>query len=236
MSVGQSACAVQFTSADYTMVQLRKDGPYFWVTWLTKLLTGENSCEWATWFKAHHESGSWKHAPSFFDLVRWQMDHTARLNETAGEWQGRGYTVYTENRNSFVLRGTSVTLGGKPDLVARRGETGVIVDVKTGRPSPSHSVQVLFYMYAVPRAIQQHEGIRFSGQVAYRDHVVDIPADAVDDDFIGTLSRVIRRLALSTPPKKSPILAECGFCNITTADCPERMVEGLPDEGDTEDF
>ena len=37
------------------------------------------------------------------------------------EWEGRGYTVYTENQNGFALRGRSATLGGKPDLIALRG-------------------------------------------------------------------------------------------------------------------
>ena len=26
------------------MAQLRRDGPYMWVTWLTRLLVGESSC------------------------------------------------------------------------------------------------------------------------------------------------------------------------------------------------
>ena len=31
-----------------------RETPYIWTTWLPRLLTGENSCEWAVWFKAHH--------------------------------------------------------------------------------------------------------------------------------------------------------------------------------------
>ena len=37
------------------MALQRSRGPYIWVTTLAKLLTSENSCEWAGWFKAHHE-------------------------------------------------------------------------------------------------------------------------------------------------------------------------------------
>ena len=33
----------------------RRDQPYIWTTWLPKLLTGENSCEWAIWFKANYQ-------------------------------------------------------------------------------------------------------------------------------------------------------------------------------------
>ena len=28
------------------MAQLRATGPYIWVTWLPRLLSGEGSCEW----------------------------------------------------------------------------------------------------------------------------------------------------------------------------------------------
>ena len=51
--------------------------PYIWVTWLTKLLVGENSCEWAAWFRAHHESWSYDKVPSTFDATTWQLNHTA---------------------------------------------------------------------------------------------------------------------------------------------------------------
>ncbi len=59
------------------------------------------------------------------------------------------------------------TLGGQPDLIARKGDAGTIIDVKTGKPGVAHVVQVMLYMYAVPRAIRQHQGVVFDGQVAY---------------------------------------------------------------------
>ena len=34
------------------MALLRAGGLYIWVTWLTKLLSDENSCEWAAWFRS----------------------------------------------------------------------------------------------------------------------------------------------------------------------------------------
>ena len=103
------------------MAVLRSGGPYIWVTWLTRLLVGENSCEWAAWFRAQHEGWSWAKAPSGFDLVGWQLAHTAGVNENRCLWEERGYTVYTESQNSFALRGRTATLGGKPDLVAPQG-------------------------------------------------------------------------------------------------------------------
>ena len=162
------------------------------MTWLTKLLSGENSCEWATWFRARHESGSWEQVPGDFDRA------------------GR--------QNHFALRGGAGTLGGQPDLVARMGETGAIIDAKTGKPSPSHLAQVILYMYAVPRAIGRRQGVVFDGQVACADYVVDIPASAVDDRFMERLSQLIGRLASDAPVRKIPSPGECRFCPITAGE------------------
>ena len=100
---------------------LLRDSPYIWVTWLTKLLAGENSCEWAAWFRSQHEGWSWEKVAGTFDLVGWQLKHTARLNESREHWEERGYTVFTENQNRFTLRGKTASLGGKPDLIRPEG-------------------------------------------------------------------------------------------------------------------
>jgi hypothetical protein len=218
------------------MAQLRATGPYIWVTWLPRLLSGGSSCEWSSWFKAQHEGGSWARAPSAFDQVSWQMAHTAAINESRRRWEERGYTVFTENQNWFCLGGRSAALGGKPDLIARRGDAGTIIDVKTGRPSPAHSVQVMLYMYAVPRVLRQYHGVTFDGVVAYGDHQVAIPAAAVDETFIGNLAELVQRLSAGAPARRVPSPRECGFCDITSADCPERVVEDAMAEGVTEDF
>ena len=145
------------------MARLRRDGPYFWVTWLTKLLAGENSCEWAAWFRARHESGSWEQVPGDFDRAGWQMAHTAMVNEARESWEALSCEVFTERQNGFSLRGDAGTLGGRPDLIARRGDSGTVIDVKTGKPGPSHIVQVMVYMYAVPWAMGRHRGVVFNG-------------------------------------------------------------------------
>ena len=197
---------------------------------------GGESCEWAAWFRAQHEGWSWAKAPSGFDLVGWQLAHTAGVNECRAEWEERGHTVYTENQNSFALRGRTATLGGKADLIAREGESGLIIDVKTGSPSPAHSVQVMLYMYAVPRAMGRHHGVAFDGRVAYGDHEVPVPATAVNETFIRNLSRLVRRLSAEAPSRRVPSPRECGFCDISSVDCPERVVGDAVAEGVTEDF
>ena len=100
----------------------------------------------------------------------------------------------------------------------------------------AHVVQVMLYMYAVPRAIARHQGVVFDGQVAYADHVVDIPAAAVDDKFVERLSQLIGQLASDAPARRVPSPGECRFCPITAADCPDRAVEDGFEEGVTTDF
>ena len=36
------------------MAKPRESKPYIWVAWLSKLLSGDDSCEWRVWFQAHH--------------------------------------------------------------------------------------------------------------------------------------------------------------------------------------
>ncbi|MCL0099877.1 PD-(D/E)XK nuclease family protein [Dehalococcoidia bacterium] len=215
----------------------KRDIPYLWVTWLTKLLVGENSCEWAAWFRANHESWSYEKTPSTFDATEWQLQHTELLNKIRNQIETDGDTVFTENQNSFHLRGRTAVLGGKPDLVTVSGTTGTIFDAKTGQPSPSHHVQVMIYMYALPKAMGQYDKVIFDGKVVYPDHEDYIPNTALDDTFIENLGKLIQRMASSDPARRVPSGMECGFCNITKADCPDRIEEESSAlSGETEDF
>ena len=217
------------------MAEFRRTGPYIWVTWLTELLAGEHSCEWAGWFRAQHYTNSWTPVPSSLDLPSWMLAHTAALNEYRGNLEAQQYTVFTENQNAFQLQGQAATLGGKPDLIARQAATGTIIDVKTGKPRASHAIQVLLYMYAIPRALPQHKGVTFDGKVVYQDHEVPVPAASVNETFIQEFAGLIRRLSSTTPARKVPSAAECLFCPISSADCPERLLY-LVVEAKTNDF
>ena len=151
------------------------------------------------------------------------LDHTALVNRERESRESLGYTVYVENQNSFRLRGRHATLAGKPDLIAVKNDDSVIIDAKTGRPSPSHTAQVLIYQYAVPRALTQYNGIEFTGQLVYPDTRVSVPDSSTGGEFVRNLGALIRRLANDTPPRRVPSFAECQFCDITSAECPERV-------------
>ena len=76
---------------------------YVWVTWLSRLLVGDASCEWASWFKAHH-SGYAKTGRDF-SLSTWKMHHTRLLNDVRDKLEADGHTVTTERANWFRLAG-----------------------------------------------------------------------------------------------------------------------------------
>ena len=126
------------------------------------------------------------------------------LNELIDNWEVGGFDVDTEAQNRFELRGRSSTLAGKPDIIARRDDETVIVDAKTSQESPSHAVLVMIYLYAVPRALEQHRNVKLRGQVTYRDHTVRVPAEAVDDAFVQNLGALIRRISADEPARRVP--------------------------------
>ena len=56
---------------------------------------------------------------------------------------------------------------------------------------------------------------------------------AVDDQFVQNLGALIRRLSADKPARRVPSPQECRFCDITAADCPERVDEGSEPKGET---
>ena len=164
------------------------------------------------------------------------LDHTALLNERITNWEVGGFDVDVDTQNRFELRGKSVTLAGRPDLVARRDDEAVIVGAKTGQENPSHVVQVMIYLYAVPKALEKYRNLKPRGQVTYQDHTVRIPAEAVDDQFVQNLGALTRRLSADKPARRVPSPQECRFCDISAADCPARVDEPTLHQGETLDF
>ena len=141
------------------------------------------------------------------------MDHTALVNEARESGEKLGYKVFTEDQNFFTLRGKAATLAGKPDLIAVKVNDLVIVDAKTGKPNPAHSIQVLTYMYAVPRALPEYKGMEFRGHILYPDSKVQIPVSGPGRQFIDRLGALVRRLADENPARKVSSASECRWYN-----------------------
>jgi hypothetical protein len=202
---------------------LPRTEPYIWTTWLTKLLVGEESCEWGAWFKAHNQS--YDKVPDTFDRTKWQIEHTALLRDIREKLESESYAVFLERQNNFRVRSiqSGIVLGGQPDLIAIKGNSGLICDAKTGQARASDHVQVMIYMWAIPLAFRQYSAVTFDGKVVYRDQQVPIPSSAINESFTNNLAKLVQRLGGSKPLPKVPSATECGFCQIASPECPERI-------------
>ena len=105
--------------------------------------------------------------------------------------------------------------------------------VKTGAERASHVAQVMIYMYALPRAVEQYKDARIAGEIHYPNRIQRVPRGGLDQDFIRQLITLIHRVAAPDPPPSTPSAAECRFCDISAADSPERVDVATDDEGGT---
>lgn len=200
-----------------------RESSYIWVTWITGLMAADRHCGWSAWFRAHFQG--YDKVPSDFDLAAWKAAHGEMVRARADELRGEGYGVFVEDQNKFSLKGRAATLGGVPDLVAVRDGRALVVDCKSGRQRDSDSFQVLTYMLVLPLTHAACKDVTVGGEVQYRDARLRIEPEKLNDELKGLIRGTIERVGGETPLPRVPSLSECRFCDITAADCPERVDE-----------
>lgn len=200
-----------------------RSSPYIYVTWLTKLLAGEEQCQWKSWFKAHYR---WEKPLSDFDLAQWTANHTQMLQARAAVMRKEGYAVYIEGQNDFRLQGKSgATLAGKPDIVGVKNGRCLVVDCKTGQERHSDKIQVLIYMLLLTQTHTACNGLPIDGEVQYSTGSVSVRAEDLTDQFRTQFRELMHKLGEPTPLVRVPSQSECRFCDITINDCPDRLDE-----------
>lgn len=203
---------------------IRREDPYIWVTWLTKLLAGESRCEWSAWYRAHHRE--YDKLPIDFDLARWTVEHTELVNGRRDQLLEDGYQVFVEDENAFRRRGkTGIVVSGKPDLLAIKEGHGVIEDCKTGRPRYSDQLQVLVYLLLLPIRDPRTDGVALNGRIVYATGSIDVPSTRLDDAFRKQFVDLVHRVGGDKPLPKEPAWSECRWCDIGPADCLYRVME-----------
>lgn len=207
------------------MTSQRPDS-YVWVTWLTKLLAGDAHCEWATWFRAHNQG--YAKRPSDLDLVTWKAQHAQLVRTTASDLRAAGHEVYVEDQNKFALRGAATTVGGVPDIVAKRDGRCVVIDCKTGQQRNSDVFQVLLYMLVMPHTHPACRDLEVAGRVQYPTMAIDLAPDRLSDQVKDLIRGTISRVGGTSPPPRVPSFSECRYCDLTRADCTDR-VDDEPD-------
>jgi len=201
----------------------KRDGLYVWVTWLSKFMAGETTCEFAPWFKSHYQN--YEKAPSGLDLARWQIDHTRISRDVRIEREGAGDQVLVERQTQFNWQrpNSDLVLGGKPDMIAIGDKTIRVIDIKTGQPKASHQVQVMIYMYCLPKDAPVYRDRILTGQLVYNSERVDILPTAIDAKFEEQFNYFLDIIDTPDMALKIPSMMECRDCDITKADCDERI-------------
>ncbi len=200
--------------------------PYTYLTWVSKVMAGEQSCLYAGWFKSRYRVRSRQDA----NLDAWTAEHTAMLHEVAEEYRAQGYEVYLEGQNTLRVKGQGgAILGAKPDLIAVKGDTAIIVDCKTGNPRTSDSLQVRLYMYLLGEwsTHPARRCKRILGEVRYQHSKGDalkLPHAAADG--VADLLKSYMRVFLSpAPPEATPSYHECRFCELAGTVCHDAVTD-----------
>lgn len=203
------------------MATKRFGKPYIYVTWLAQLLGGRQ-CLWSAWFKAHFKYEKFEEMA--FDLVKWNRDHNRMMAARVKELRAEGWTVTTEDQNSFKLEGASAVVAGKPDIVATKDDQILVVDGKTGKRKDADIWQVFLYLFAIPKSRPDLKGM-LSGEVQYRDETFTVTPDELTPQRMDDILGLIKVISADQAPAKAPSRDECKRCNIGSKDCPQRIGE-----------
>lgn len=201
-----------------------RSGVYIWITWLSKLMAGEANCQWSAWFKAHHTG--YVKMPGSPQLAVWNVEHTRMLDEVARERADLGEKVYRETQNKFrVSRPSGLAIAGTPDMITFDPASNLytIYDVKTGNPRQSDIIQVALYMMFLPYSTGLYKGKSLEGCVAYRDARTAVPTGIIDSQFKKNVTYFLDLLESNAQPPKMPSHTACLWCDLTNADCPQRV-------------
>jgi hypothetical protein len=198
-----------------------RNGSFIWVTWIVGLLSTDDQCQYAAWFKSHFSYT--KIGRTDGALAKWKAEHGAMVTARAAALKADGWTVFTEAQNKFVARGKAATLSGTPDLVAVRGQDALVVDCKSGQPRDKDYWQVCIYLMLLPLTHPAVKDCRLVGEVQYREHSLLIQPEEFTLAQREQITEQIRKTGSPTIPARTPSAKECGFCDIPKADCADRI-------------
>jgi hypothetical protein len=217
----ESSLRAHSTNHRVPRADAERSNPFIWISWLSKLMAGEKQCQWACWFRSHYR---WDKLPSGCDLAKWTAEHAQLLRSRRAALEAQGFAVYTEEQNSFALVGKGgIEVSGKPDIVAVQGPQAYVEDCKTGTPRHSDHFQVLVYMLSLPHVDGPWKGRKIEGRIVYSSTVVDVPSAKIDPSLKELFRKTVATIGGPVPAPKVPSWGECRYCDISRADCPERV-------------
>ena len=146
-----------------TITAPRRKQPFIYVTWLRNYLIGDNLCRWSIWHRIYHQ---YEAAKSDFDSVHYNMEHSTFRHETQQRYIKEGYEVIPEM--PVTIYGDIAVMKGKIDLVAIREGRNLIIEVKTGKPRAADKIQLMLYIWGLPKTYSRFRGVSFDGLLVYK--------------------------------------------------------------------
>ena len=194
-----------------------------WVTWIAKSMAGESLCQWSAWFKTRYRN--YEKVSLSPNFIKYSLDHSRMINELRKERLAKGEKVFVEWANRFSLETKpNLTLDGKPDLIALSDDKATVYECKSTAKRDSYQIQLMIYLYCLPRCFDQYKNVNLTGCLLYYPNTkIEIPQSMIDEKFVDHLNYWLKILGADIPPAKAPSENECLFCNITRADCSERV-------------
>ena len=209
---------------------VKRDLLYVHPTWLAKLMAGEASCEWATWYRAHYKD--WTRPPSDFDEAKYTLEHTSLAREMRSQRDAKSERLFFERQSSFWFTHLSgIRMSCTPNLISLNSRQDCIYDARPGQPRAFHKLQLLIFMYTAARS--EHMAFfdrRFAGVLQYPDQTIEVEPEEASGAFEEQFNFWLNLLASKNPLERFPSESECRFCNIGKPDCPERMAEATVEE------
>jgi len=191
----------------------QRESPFIWVSWLSKVMAGEVSCHWQTWFQTHNQLT--EKQPSDFNLANWKIKHTKLLTELKEKLIEEKMSPLIEREIRYQIPESNTTIKGKIDCKIEKDDEIIVYDCKTGNERTSDQTQVMIYMYL----LSKKEDKKIKGKVIYNEREIEI--NELPKDFEEDFNYFINILASENSPVKNPG-SDCKFCDITKQDCPER--------------
>jgi hypothetical protein len=209
--------------------------PRVWITHITGLMSDDAKCRWAAWFKARFTYEKVK--DDDFDARDYRAKHKLARDQRVEELKAEGWVVRIEDAVKFELKGETVTLAGKPDIVAfKHDENRIRVeDPKTGQKYLKHWYQNAIYMRWIRKTLgDRYAGYSVEGALLYYSVEEGIPRlveriemklEEITPEVLQVIVQELQTVGLGLPPERTPSDLECLYCDIPSSECPDRVIE-----------
>lgn len=197
----------------------RRPKPYLYATWMSKIMSDSFHCNWSVWFRTHHYYEKLE-----FDMTKKLAKHNELRRRTEEDLVAQGFSVRHEPW--WKIEGQRMDFGGRCDMIGIRDDgsgRGVICELKGGRKYDSDRIQLMLYMWALPKSSNEFKGVSFDGLLVYENDIVTVPAVEIDEDFHNLVKRYTIEILDKEPSARHPSYFGCQYCNIK--ECEERISE-----------